>query len=565
MFVLFKEDTEFVGFTPAEVRAAERNFQHAVRQEKQLLEQQAQKHKYRYERSKATLTSLAASGIEFSKQTRSTPVNLRKTYKKIVNTRLVVDSSDKLKIKNQNPAPEVASITVKQNGPPVSVGVSDVKRIRLKRLTQNADATPGFRRPVGRPRKFNAFLDGASDYQKATSFESIAAASSVFGTKPVSKYTSVAKQILARATKQAVQTSSKLLTSKHKVRKFVLPTKSSRSSRVIKPNKRFLEDDNVHQLVAKHPKLSPTSPTSISAFKTPLFGMGVGSDKSNSFSAFQSRGLSLSPFNMNREKGFPAFSAAPQPSGTSSFMDQLTSQKPLGSLDQPLIVEGKRPRKPSLIMRMKLVEDDPADEIRLQQQLSDVSTPAKPSPISDGQKSTTDSKSSLPTLPSQTKCFGATKSLIAPAKLFTDSSTMSLSSKSFKSHHKHQQNAPSTPSQSTIVLRQAKLQLNRTALNRSKAALARSLKAQLKREAKLERRKRTTQNRLGRLPVSAPSAVSPRSSLSQLSPFSKLASDSAIERQKSGLFEGIEAGAGSFSPGSFGMLLCKYQIFFFFF
>ena len=37
-----------------------------------------------------------------------------------------------------------------------------------------------------------------------------------------------------------------------------------------------------------------------------------------------------------------------------------------GSLDAPLIVQGKRPRKPSLIMRMKFVEDDPDDEILLQ-------------------------------------------------------------------------------------------------------------------------------------------------------------------------------------------------------
>ncbi|CAL1545438.1 unnamed protein product, partial [Lymnaea stagnalis] len=101
--------------------------------------------------------------------------------------------------------------------------------------------------------------------------------------------------------------------------------------------------------------------------------------------------------------------------------------------------------------------------------------------------------------------------------------------------------------QNTVVLRQPKLQLNRTALNRSKAALARSLKAQLKREAKLERR-RKSQHAFGVLPTST---HSPGSALSQLSPFSKLVGDSAIEKHKSGLFEGIEAGAGSFSPGSF--------------
>lgn len=566
----FQDDTEFCGFTPAEVRAAERNFQHAFKKEKQFLVQQEHQQKYRNERSKATLTCLAAAELELSKNTRA-PINLRKTYKKIVETGLVQDATNKIKTKplietsrpkslheaSRPKPPQQASkfpvATVKQNGQLLSENVSNLKHVKLKRLTRNADTTqPVFRRPVGRPRKYFPISDGANDAQKGNSFESIAAASSVFGSKPLSKYTSMAKQILARATKQAVHTSSKLFTSTHKVRKFVLPTKSSRSSRVIKPNKRFLEDDNVQQLIAKQAKMSPASLTTVPAFNTPIFGMGVVSDKSNSFSAFPSYGLSMSPFNMTRDKGFPAFSTAPQPSGTSSFMDGAANQKPLGSLDQPLIIEGKRPRKPSLIMRMKLVEDDPADEIRLQQQLSDSTTAVKSSLIPDGQTPLADSKFSTTPLPSQIKSFGAPKSLIAPAKLFTDSSARSLSSKAFRSHYKHQQILSNLPSQSTVVLRQAKLQLNRTALNRSKAALARSLKAQLKREAKLERRRRTSQNRFGRLSVSDPSAVSPGSSLSQLSPFSKLASDSAIERQKSGLFEGIEAGAGSFSPGSFG-------------
>ncbi|CAG5125281.1 unnamed protein product, partial [Candidula unifasciata] len=559
-----EDDTEFCGFTPAEVRAAEKNFQRAIKQEKQFLEQQAHQQKFRSERSKATLTCLAAAGLELTKNTRA-PINLRKTYKKIVETGLVQDATRKIKPNSwhetsrnkslqevSRPSPhlqQASKVSVaagKQNGQPVPDNVSNLKHIRLKRLTHNVDTQPVFRRPVGRPRKYTTTAEGVIDVQRGNSFESIAAASSGFGAKPLSKYTSMAKQILARATKQAVHTSSKLFTSTHKVRKFVLPTKSSRSSRVIKPNKRFLEDDNVHQLVAKQAKISPSSLTAAApAFKAPIFGMVVGSEKSNSFSAFPSCGLTMSPFNVTRDKGFPAFSTAPQPSGTSSFMDGLANQKLLGSLDQPLIVEGKRPRKPSLIMRMKLVEDDPADEIRLQQQLSDATTAVK----SDGQKPPADAKFSPTPLPSQTKGFGAPKSLIAPAKLFTDPSTCSLSSKAFRAHYKQQQILSNLPSQSTVVLRQAKLQLNRTALNRSKAALARSLKAQLKREAKLERRRRTPQSRFGRLSVSDPSAVSPGSSLSQLSPFSKLASDSAIERQKSGLFEGIEAGAGSFSPG----------------
>lgn len=513
-FFLLQDDIEFEGFTSNEISVAEQNLQHAIKKEKEFLEQQAEEQKIRFERSRATLSSLAASGVELPKPVFS---KFKKTYKAIVDTGLVVDSSAKLKPTLLQEVTAVKQLFHKQNGETTHPNKPTETHVKLKK----PDEPTVFRSPVGRPRKFNK-----PSNEFTNGFENIHGAPYVFGTKPVSKYASAAKQILARATKKLLQVPT------HKVGKFVLPTISSRSSRVIKPNKRFLEDDSINELVTKQPKLSPTIPTPPS---TSLFGMGIS--ETNTFSPFQSHGLTLSPFNMNREKGFPAFSAAPQPSGTSSFTDGLANQKPLGSLDQPLIVEGKRPRKPSLIMRMKLVEDDPEDEIRLQQQLADTITPAK---------SVVDKIKPEPATPvDTTKSYSGrvTKSLIAPAKLFTDSSSLS---KSFR----HKLGVPQ-PSKNTVVIRQPKLQLNRTALNRSKAALARSLKAQLKREAKLERKKRNSESKLGVLS----SAHSPSSTLNQLSPFSKLIGDSAIEKQKSGLFEGIEG--GSFSPGSFSKYL-KY-------
>ena len=206
-----------------------------------------------------------------------------------------------------------------------------------------------------------------------------------------------------------------------KTKKFVLPTKSSRSSRLIKPTKRFLEDDEFQEFTSKQLRMSPSLPTSASTSQS-LFDIDLkkedqGSKNGNSFIAFQGQGLSLSTLNSSREKGFPAFTAAPTPSGTSSFTDGIDSQCMIGSNDDSLVVDGKRQRKPSLIMRMKFVEDDPDDEVRLQKQISNQqsnkSSPESPDQT-DTDKDYKPSSSFFHTKPN--------KRLIAPAKLFTGSS-----------------------------------------------------------------------------------------------------------------------------------------------
>nr|KAI8747326.1 histone-lysine N-methyltransferase 2A isoform X1 [Biomphalaria glabrata] len=515
-----EDDFEFEGFSEIEVRSAESKLKHAIEQERQHQKEQVEEIKLRAERSHATLASWAAPS------TVTSATKFRKTFNKIVETGLVVESSKKFKKDN------VKEFIQSEIEPPKLNGTSNhqdksVKHVKLKTVDSQ---------PLESSKKVvtaSVACDSSNGFQEAVF------GGALFGSKPTCKYTA-AKQILARATKQAALSSTKhLLASTHKVGKFVLPTKSSRSSRVIKPNKRFLEDDTIHDLVTKQPKIvSPLSPSSAPQQNSSIFSLGATDDRTSTFSPFQAHGLSLSPFNMNREKGFPAFSAAPQPSGTSSFTDGIGNQKPLGYLEQPLIVEGKRTRKPSLIMRMKLVEDNPDDEIKLQQQLSDTVTPVKISSSPVDVKPSPEQATVTP--PSTLLKYGGTKSLIAPAKLFTGSS---LSSQSLNLH----KGGVQAPSQNTVVLRQPKLQLNRTALNRSKAALARSLKAQLKREAKLERKRRKSQANLGGL---TSSVHSPGSSLAQLSPFSKRLGDSVIEKHKTGLFEGIE-GAGSFSPASF--------------
>ena len=518
--------------------------------------------------------------------------------------------------------PENAAL-MQQNGIPVRERVTSLKHVKLKRLTHTVDGQVVFRRPVGRPRK-NPQLPAVAGEASFVNGEAVGAS---HGTRPSAKYRSAAQQLLARATKlHHSNVASLSSTAAHKARKFVLPTKSSRSSRVIKPNKRFLEDGSVHAAImtssdsgenigglADSTQFNLESPSTLSMLlpsssgdaplRKSIFGMEVGEEKpglggSSTFSSspflhHSPGGLaSLSPFNLNREKGFPAFSAAPQPSGTTSFTDKsqfLTSGsglKPLGALDQPLIVEGKRPRKPSLIMRMKLVEDDPEDEIRLQQSLlADSASPPKSSvtslftnPSSTASSSAslkicevqlTDDEIDLSAVPtSSIHGYGTTKSLIAPAKLFTGSASSSSSKSKFSKSRRQKLKSVLLPAQQTVVLRQAKLQLNRAALNRSKAALARSLKATLKREAKLERRKRFSLRKLRKssnieaipplegsdasavsgllalsnaasVPALSPNAAS---KLSQLSPFSLQMSGAMVERSKQGLFQSMDGG-----------------------
>jgi hypothetical protein len=191
-------------------------------------------------------------------------------------------------------------------------------------------------------------------------------------------------------------------------KEFVLPTQSSRSSRVIKPNKRFLEDDSLHMIVKK-PKseeetvdISPSRPKNGS----PAISRQISVDVLTS---------PVSPPNTNNS----------------------------GLLDQPLIVDGKRDRKPSL---------------RLQLSDSELSIFSPP-------KSTMVHPLAAPKLGT---------GLFQQSQFQKASEKQKLSMMGFGSSRLH----------GASIVQKAKLQLNRAALNKSKAALARSLKAEMKREAK---------------------------------------------------------------------------------
>ncbi|KAH3692526.1 hypothetical protein DPMN_194368 [Dreissena polymorpha] len=193
-------------------------------------------------------------------------------------------------------------------------------------------------------------------------------------------------------------------------KEFVLPTQSSRSSRVIKPNKRFLEDDSIvpsmvktKHTVSNESLLSPPSSTSQSP---------ACSSKARTFS-------------MNSSQNIPKLSSPRE-----LFAETV------GLFDQPLIVDGKRDRKPSL--KLQLSDEDSSF---LSQSISPLRSPLAAPKLGTG--------------------------------LFKQSQFQ-------KSDHQ----PLFTSKKGSAIVQKAKLQLNRAALNKSKAALARSLKAEMKREAK---------------------------------------------------------------------------------
>ena len=188
----------------------------------------------------------------------------------------------------------------------------------------------------------------------------------------------------------------------------------------------------------------------------------------------------------------------------------------MGLFDQPLIVEGKRQRKPSLRMRLKQSEelfnykelkrsemrrlmeeedekrkieetDDTIDENddlleKEKSNLTNLEVEDKPSLPSIDQ--------SLPTLP--TSPFRPKLELFSPCG--SGGSFISPTEKQ-KLEELDRETADATRRSGNSILRKAKFQLNRAALNRSKAALARSLKAKMRHEAKLEKKKQREQER----------------------------------------------------------------------
>lgn len=189
-------------------------------------------------------------------------------------------------------------------------------------------------------------------------------------------------------------------------KEFVLPKQSSRSSRVIKPNKRFLEEEGLSPSPKKKTKLEDET--------------NVGSPLSTTQSPFSvsvAKSLTLSP----------------------SVSKDIFPIRTVGLLDQPLIVAGKRDRKPSL--KLQLSEED-----SFSPEKAPLLSPLAAPKLGTG-------------LLQQSK-FEKT----------IDKPKFSM----FATGRKH----------GASIVQKAKLHLNRAALNKSKAALARALKAEMKREAK---------------------------------------------------------------------------------
>lgn len=347
-FILCQED-EFEGFTPRDVKASEKKLNAFLKEQKK--QEQAQ-----LEGAEDTTQTLSVSGKRSSKSLKKSNVSISTL------------------------ASQVGSSEVAKDVFPYGRGV----KIKDTKLYEHRN----------KPKKFKLDYKHGVPGAKVKRSEMDMAKFLLEKAKQANALQEQAKARKLAAAKSPVQVQKK---------EFVLPSQSSRSSRVIKPNKRFLEDDSVHSVVKKKSKpcMTPVDNTLTSKLED---------DK-------------------------PSFS--PELVGNTGVDSSV------GLLDQPLIVDGKRDRKPSLKL-----------------QLSDVDQPIL-----------------FPTHSSITSPLAAPKlgtSLFSKSQFQKASEKQKLGMMGFGASRLH----------GASIVQKAKLQLNRAALNKSKAALARSLKAEMKREAK---------------------------------------------------------------------------------
>ncbi|XP_067676995.1 histone-lysine N-methyltransferase 2A-like isoform X2 [Haliotis asinina] len=280
-------------------------------------------------------------------------------------------------------------------------------------------------------------------------------------------------------------------------KEFVLPTVSSRSSRVIIPNKRFIEEDGYYGKVWKKPKLDKSPDASLVSPKA----KEEGSTKKMKVTpgnkvpktpekGVASEGKDKTPSRKKNSDNFASpdvvMSPILHPKGGNSV--SLFSSVVAGKMkkDKSLIVEGKRQRKPSLKMRMRKGEIPRG-------MLLDMDESSSASQESSQGSSENSSKS--------VDLFPKSVSASAGVSVFSRAGPMSLG--------KGGQDTLAAKRSGDNILRKAKLQLNRVAVNRSKAALARSLKAQMKKEAKLQRQQLRKKSSFSPQSPTSPLALSP--------------------------------------------------------
>ncbi|XP_033758364.1 uncharacterized protein LOC117340710 [Pecten maximus] len=309
------------------------------------------------------------------------------------------------------------------------------------------------------------------------------------GSKGVKGQQNLAKQLLQKARKgqQTVKVPGKVkspVTSPKSPRgpayprkQFVLPTQSSRSSRVIIPNKRFLEQDDFNQIMTKRSRVEDSTL----------------SPKSETFPVTSARGKVPEKSKVKAEQmKSPQLTSLPPgppvrpPPG--HLFDPIEAGQTLSLYDQPLIVEGKRARKPSLKVRIKLTDERiqafqvKSFEKKLQARKTIEEEKAAVGGVQESKRvhltpsklaGAVTSPSKLPTSP-----------IFAPPK-FGVSGQSALSER--QRLEALEKEALATRRKGHNILRKAKLQLSRSALNRSKADFARTLKKEIKMEAKLEK------------------------------------------------------------------------------
>ena len=249
----------------------------------------------------------------------------------------------------------------------------------------------------------------------------------------------------------------------HKPKGFVLPAVSSRSSRKIIPNKRFIEESFDYST-------KRGSPSTKSDFVTPPKPKKAAAAAESANVSVQKKQTPPPPAPKTSPVAVPTTPPKIQVVPTTPPRTQETLVPDVKT--SPLIIEGKRERRPSMKLIMKLSDDDA------------VMTPRKlenRKKIEEKKKSHAEqSESALKMTPGnieQLQAAGFSETEIVTEMDDTEKTEL-------LTLEQLERTAEATKRSGQNILRKAKLQLNRAALNRSKAALARSLKREMKKEEK---------------------------------------------------------------------------------